>query len=293
MVCNARFNGLKIIVRGMSDKILLFGAYGMLGTALRDQFHDYTIIAPRHSDVDITQPEAVRRYITHQQPTIIVNAAAYTKVDDCEQNRTIAWRVNGEAPGYIAEGAQSVGARLIHYSTDYVFSGTKASGYNEADLPDQPVNVYGASKLAGEQAIQQATDRYIIVRTAWLYGQGGQNFVDTMLRLGREKTTIKVVNDQHGSPTYAVDLAVATKTLLEQPASTGIYHVTNAGSCTWYEFAKEIFRLAKLPVLVQPCSSTEFPRPAKRPTYSKLINTKLPALRPWQEAVAEYLLVRR
>lgn len=273
----------------MSDKILLFGAYGMLGTALRNEFQNYTIIAPHHSEVDITQREAVRRYITQHQPTIIVNAAAYTKVDDCEQNRTIAFRVNGEAPGYIAEGAQQVGAMLIHYSTDYVFSGTKANGYNEADLPDQPVNVYGASKLAGEQAIQQATDRYVIIRTAWLYGSGGQNFVDTMLRLGREKTKLNVVNDQHGSPTYAVDLAVATKTLLEQQSATGIYHLTNAGYCTWYDFAIEIFRLAKLPVLVQPCPSTEFPRPAKRPTYSRLINTRLPALRPWQQALAAYL----
>lgn len=273
----------------MNNKILLFGAYGMLGTALRKEFKNYTIIAPHHSAVDITSRLAVLQYIEQKCPGIIINAAAYTKVDDCEQNKTIAWQVNGEAPGYIAEGAQQVGAWLIHYSTDYVFSGTKATGYNEADLPDQPVNMYGASKLAGEQAIQQTTDRYTIVRTAWLYGSGGQNFVDTMLRLGQAKTILQVVNDQHGSPTYTVDLAAATKTLLEQPSPTGIYHLTNAGYCTWYDFAIEIFRLAKLPVAVQPCPSTEFPRPAKRPTYSKLINTKLPALRPWQQALAAYL----
>lgn len=274
----------------MSGKILLFGAYGMLGTALRDQLHNYTIITPRHSDVDITNQTAVWQCIEQYQPTIIINAAAYTKVDDCEWNKTIARCVNGVAPGYMAEGAKHCGAQLIQYSTDYVFSGTKSVGYTENDVPDQPVNMYGASKLIGEQAIlQQMMERFTIIRTAWLYGQGGQNFVDTMLRLGREKTELKVVNDQHGSPTYTVDLAVATRTLLEQQLPTGIYHLTNAGYCTWYDFALEIFRLAQLNVRVQPCSSAEYPRPAKRPLYSKLINTKLPQLRSWQEALADYI----
>ena len=248
------------------------------------------MLTPRHSEVDITNHTQLHQYLVDHRPAVIVNAAAYTKVDDCETNRAVALRVNGEAPGYMAEAAQLIGAKLVHYSTDYVFSGGQANGYGESDVPDQPVNAYGESKLAGEQAIQQQTNHYVIIRTAWLYGHGGQNFVDTMLRLGWEKSELKVVNDQHGSPTYTVDLAAATAALLADDRLTGIFHLTNARSCTWYEFALEIFRLAQLRVNVLPCTTADYPRPAKRPAYSILLNTKRPALRSWQAALAAYLL---
>lgn len=274
----------------MSKTIVLFGGYGMLGTALRQTLHTYPLLIPRHSEVDITQRAAVLEYIQAHSPAVVINAAAYTKVDDCETNQTVAQQVNGEAPGFMAEAAQQCGARLFHYSTDYVFSGTKQSGYVEVDQPDQPVNAYGASKLLGEQLIQQhLPDRHYIMRTAWLFGAGGQNFVDTMLRLGRTKPALQVVNDQHGSPTYTEDLAKVTRALMEGVLPGGIYHVTNSGVCTWYEFAQEIFRLAQLPVSVTPCTSAEVPRPARRPTYSMLINTKTPPLRSWQTALADYI----
>lgn len=270
-------------------KILLFGAYGMLGTALRNQLTDYTLITPTHSVVDITNRAAVRAYIQHHRPAIVINAAAYTNVDACEEQTAIAQQVNGAAPGYMAEAVEQLGAHLIHYSTDYVFAGHNPLGYAETDQPDQPVNAYGASKLAGERAIQQYTNRYSIIRTAWLYGSHGKNFVNTMLDLARTHSSLRVVNDQHGSPTYVVDLARATHAMLAQALPAGIYHATNAGVCTWYEFASEIFRQAGLAVSVTPCSSAEYPRPAQRPNYSILLNTKLPTLQPWQLALADYL----
>lgn len=262
----------------------------MLGSALRRVLANDTVLAPLHSAVDITQRDAVLQFIDQAKPDVIINAAAYTKVDDCETNVAVAQQVNGQAPGFMAEAAQQCGARLFHYSTDYVFSGTKQSGYTEVDQPDQPVNAYGASKLLGEQMIQQCLpDRHYIMRTAWLFGRGGQNFVDTMLRLGRTKPALQVVNDQHGSPTFTEDLAKVTRALMEGVLPGGIYHVTNSGVCTWYEFAQEIFRLAQLPVSVTPCTSAEVPRPARRPTYSMLINTKTPPLRSWQTALADYI----
>ncbi|HBY73869.1 MAG TPA: dTDP-4-dehydrorhamnose reductase, partial [Candidatus Kerfeldbacteria bacterium] len=263
-------------------------------TALRQTLTDYTVLTPHHSEVDITQRAAVIEYIGKHRPTCIVNAAAYTQVDDCEANRAVALQVNGEAPAYMAEAASLVGSRLVQYSTDYVFSGTKAVGYAETDQPDQPVNAYGESKLAGELAIQSwLADQAYIIRTAWLYGAGGKNFVDTMLQLGQDQSEVKVVNDQHGSPTYVQDLAVATSQLLQDQPSSGIYHLTNAGHCTWHDFAVEIFKQAHLPAHVQPCTSAEFPRPAKRPAYSILLNTKRPLLRSWQAGLTAYMTSSR
>jgi dTDP-4-dehydrorhamnose reductase len=200
-------------------------------------------------------------------------------VDGCEDEWEMAYNVNGSAPGYVAEACAAVNAKLVHYSTDYVFDGSKKE-YVESDATN-PINVYGESKLLGEQNIALAMKDYRIVRTSWLFGRNGKNFVDTMLSLSKQMDKVKVVNDQVGKPTYTVDLAEKTREVLELPP--GIYHITNDGVCSWYEFASAI-----IPNTV-PCTSAEFPRKAKRPMFSVLVNTKTAPLRHWREALADYL----
>ncbi|MBI2415372.1 MAG: dTDP-4-dehydrorhamnose reductase [Candidatus Kerfeldbacteria bacterium] len=274
--------------------IVIVGATGMLGSMLQQCLVGYTVVGLTHADIDITQLDTVRRVLSSYQPDIIINAAAFTAVDDCETKFDLAMAVNGTGPSYLAQVAKELDAWLIHYSTDYVFAGDQSTGYSEDYPTIQPVNAYGQSKAAGEVAIQQLGDdrwkKYYIIRTAWLYGPGGKNFVDTMLALAKTHPTLTVVNDQHGSPTYTKDLAKATRYLIEHNLPAGVYHVTNAGSCTWYEFATTIFKLTNTSVTVQPCTSAEFPRPATRPHYSILLNTKLPPARPWADALADYLL---
>lgn len=270
--------------------IVLFGGNGMLGQALQQALSGHTLHVLTHRKVDITDAVAVDQALHSIQPDYLINAAAYTKVDDCETQQDLAMRSNGLAPGNLAVVAKQHGCTLIHFSTDYIFSGTKPEGYQESDIPDQPVNYYGRTKLAGEQAIMQSgLQQFYIIRTAWLYGSHGTNFVDTMLNLAKTKPQLKVVNDQYGSPTYTVDLAAATLQFIDQVIPYGVYHLTNTGSCTWYAFAKAIFQQANLSITVEPCTSDAFPRPAKRPTYSMLVNTKLAPLRSWQEALAAYV----
>jgi dTDP-4-dehydrorhamnose reductase len=259
------------------QKTILFGAGGMLGHALRDVFP--RAVVPGHTDVDITDPVAVREIIHRHRPAIVINAAGYTDVDGCEDNRDHAFAVNGKAPGIIAAACAKSGATLVHYSTDYVFDGT-CREYREDDRPN-PINVYGQSKLAGETAVQENTDNYRIIRTSWLYGSHGRNFVDTILALSKQMPHVRVVDDQRGKPTYSVDLAQKTPELLS--CSPGIYHITNNGVCSWYEFAR-----AFIPNAV-PCSTAEFPRKAKRPAFSVLVNTKTAPLRHWKDAVTEYI----
>lgn len=278
-------------------KVVLVGANGMLGRALAKAFAAEDVIALTHAELDITDRDSVLKAIYTIQPTIILNAAAYTKVDDCETNRELANAINGKAVGYLAEAAKICNATLVHYSTDYIFAGDHADGYTEEMPGNHPVNAYGVSKLLGEQAIHDQThahwSNYYILRTAWLFGLHGPNFVDTMLKLGATRPALKVVNDQHGSPTFTDDLAVATHQLIESKQPFGTYHITNAGVCTWYDFATEIFKQANMVVTVEPCSSAEYPRPAKRPTYSVLLNTKVPTLPAWQDALQRYLVARK
>jgi len=275
------------------QKIVIIGAGGMLGQALSQVLAEYQPILWRHNDVDITQRDAVLAAVQVAEPDVIINAAAYTAVDLCETNEAVANLVNGTAVGYLAEAAKQVGAKLMHYSTDYVFSGTQVKGYQESDLPTIPVNAYGRSKLLGEQAIQAQVDAtwkdYYIIRTAWLYGPGGKNFIDTILQLATTKPELKVVADQHGSPTYTLDLAAQTKVLCTGRYQSGIYHITNSGQCTWFEFAQQALQLAGCITPIYPCTSAEFPRPAQRPQYSILLNTKLPPLPVWSEALQRYL----
>lgn len=262
-----------------ASPVVIFGAFGMLGHALRQVFPEAVF---KGRDLDITDDARVREFLLEVKPAIVINAAAYTDVDGCEDNQEHAFKVNGQAPGQIANACHESGSLLIHYSTDYVFNGEKEE-YSESDAPD-PINVYGASKLLGEQLIQENHDNFLIIRTSWLFGPHGRNFVDTMLTLSQQMERVKVVSDQFGKPTYTKDLATATASLLDR--EPGIYHVTNDGTCSWYDFARAI-----IPNAV-PCSSDEFPRKAKRPKYSVLKPTRTRPLRHWREALADYLTTK-
>lgn len=258
-------------------KTMIFGAGGMLGAELCAVFPD--AVKLKHRDIDIRDREKVIETIEMNEPDVVINAAGYTAVDDCEDNRELAFDVNGAAPGYMAQGCRRAGAILVHYSTDYIFDGSKKE-YVESDRPN-PINEYGRSKLMGERNIIENMEDYRIVRTSWLYGAHGKNFVDTMLMLSGKMDIVKVVNDQFGKPTYVVDLALKTKELVGLPA--GIYHITNEGVCSWYEFASAIIKNTV------PCTSDEFPRKARRPKYSVLANTITTPMRHWRDALAEYL----
>ena len=268
----------------------------MLGRDLAQFFSDRDSILWDKEELDITDKEAVAVKISELNPSIIINSAAYTDVDGCELNRKLATNVNGKAVGYLASATRKIGAILVHYSTDYVFDGKNPDGYKEDDKPGQPVNFYGRSKLLGEKLLKENCEMYYLIRTSWLFGRHGKNFVDTMLKLGRKEKKLRVVNDQRGKPTYSFDLAQKTRELIESQKPCGIYHITNTGETTWYDFAKEIFRQAGErdevynKVKVISCSSQEFSSPAKRPKYSTLINTKLPPGRLWQDALGGYLL---
>jgi len=259
-----------------NQRVLILGAFGMLG-------HDLQAVFPEaicHGrDVDITDETAVFSCITHAKPKVVLNAAAYTDVDGCEEDPGSAFRVNGEGPGYIAKACNAAGAVLIHYSTDYVFDGARPE-YFEDDTP-HPINVYGESKLLGEVRVREYTDDYRIIRTSWLFGRHGKNFVDTMIQLSRQMYQVRVVNDQIGRPTYTVDLAGKTADIIG--GEPGIYHITNDGRCSWFEFAQAIIGNAV------PVSSAEFPRKARRPAYSVLMNTRTSPMRHWKDALSEYL----
>ncbi|MFC1721670.1 dTDP-4-dehydrorhamnose reductase [Patescibacteria group bacterium] len=276
------------------SKVLILGHKGMLGQELMWAFASTSsrVVGWDIDEIDITDEADVQLQIIRTNPDIIINAAAYTAVDDCETNRDLCFRVNGEAVGYIAKAAGKLGATMIHFSTDYVFSGERKKGYPE-DWPEIcPINTYGNSKALGEKLLRSSIDKFFLIRTQWLYGGHGQNFVDTMLNLARTHDEISVVNDQFGSPTWVRDLAHATRILLTEKYEFGVYHLVNEGVTSWYDLAMEIFWEKDLPVKVHPVSSSEFPRPAKRPQYSCLLNTRGPRLPNWQRALYQYLVSR-
>lgn len=274
--------------------ILVTGANGMLG-------HDLMAVLEGDvrgldlPEIDITSLESVRRTLLTLKPAVIVNAAAYTDVDGCESNIDTALAVNGEGVGLLALTAREIGAKLVQISTDYVFDGSKGTPYLEDDL-QKPLSVYGESKLAGEMNAAMAPD-HLVVRTQWLYGIHGKNFVETMIRLGSEKSELTVVDDQIGSPTFTKDLAMAIKELIEKGCS-GTYHAANSGFCSWNGFARAIFEEQGQSVTVNPMTTEELNRPARRPLYSTLDCSKLTAdtgfvPRPWREALKEYLALRK
>jgi len=261
----------------------------MLGQSLCDVFASSELTCWDKEDIDITQEQEVQEKIFKLRPDIVINAAAYTNVDGAEEEKEAAFVINETGVKNIAQAAKDLDATLVHYSTDYVFSGTKSDGYAENDPPGPSVNAYGDSKLAGERALKEVGVKFFLIRTAWLYGAGGKNFVDTMLTLAQSNQELKVVDDQHGSPTYTKDLAKATKQLLVEDYEPGIYHITNNGVVTWHGFAKEIFKITDQDIEVKPVTSEEFVRPAKRPEWSVLKNEIGPEVRGWQAALADYL----
>jgi dTDP-4-dehydrorhamnose reductase len=292
----------------MSSKprILIVGAYGQVGAELQRSFADYGEIICRDRDtVDLAVPDQVRAMVRDAAPNIILNAAAYTAVDRAESEPDVAMAVNVQAPAILAEEALRTGALLVHYSTDYVFDGSKTSPWVETDQTN-PLNVYGASKLAGEEAMQKVGGKYLIFRTSWVFGPHGQNYLFTMLRLGRERESLNIVDDQIGAPTSSIELANATRSIVvgvlggqfgATPNWAGLYHMTCSGSVSWCGFSRAIFARAqalldgKMPV-VNPIPTSEYPTPAKRPLNSCLSNEKLEArfairLVPWQAALDE------
>jgi dTDP-4-dehydrorhamnose reductase len=273
--------------------ILVVGAGGMLGHDLMKVLEG-DVRGLDLPDVDITSLESTLRVVRTLKPRVIINAAAYTDVDGCETNRELAMQVNGEGVAHLAMAAREIDALLVHVSTDYVFDGNKGTPYEEDDLTG-PVSVYGDSKLAGELNAVFAGE-YLIVRTQWLYGLHGKNFVETMLRLAGEKTELSVVDDQIGSPTWSHDLALAIKALIDN-GCRGIYHAANSGYCSWNEFARAIFAETGMNVAVKPMTTAELNRPARRPLYSTLDCSKLVRdtgfrPQPWSEALKGYLKLR-
>lgn len=271
----------------------------MLGkdlVALYKQEEPNEVYAWDLENIDITDQKAVRHKIKAAGPNLVINAAAYNAVDKAEEEEgfKIALKVNAEGPRNLAEACKEIDAILVTYSSDYVFRGDKEEGYREEDKPD-PLSKYGLSKFEGEKNIQSVGGKYYIIRTSKLFGQAGtgqnvkKSFVDTMLELSQKLPELKVVDEEMSCFTYTPDLAQATKSLVEGSYSLGIYHITNAEPCTWYECAKTLFEMASVKINLIPVPASEFPRPAKRPQYSVLINTKLPPLRPYQDALKEYL----
>lgn len=275
-------------------KILVTGANGQLGreiTLLPEQ-PGIEIIGFGRDRLDITDMEQCRRVIGAHRPDAVIHCAAHTAVDLAESEPDAAYRVNAYGTRNVAVAAEEIGAKLVYISTDYVFDGRGSQPYREYDRTD-PQSVYGKSKLAGELLAQTLCRRYFIVRTSWVYGKYGSNFVKTMLRLAGERDRLKVVHDQVGSPTYTLDLAEFLLELV-QTDYYGIYHASNTGVCSWYEFAKAIFEERGLRVEVEPCTTADYPRPAPRPAYSVLDHGAirihgLKPLRPWRDALRHYL----
>lgn len=279
------------------SKILIIGANGQLAFDLIKVFDkDCEIIRAIRNDFDVADFGAANKFITEHRPDIVINTAAYHKTEECELNPEKSFAVNAIGAFNIAKAAKEVGAKIIFVSTDYVFDGRKKY-YVESDIPN-PLNVYGASKLAGEILTKIANENFYIIRTSWLFGRHrsgkGHNFVSLMLGKAKNGENIRVINDQFGSPTYAYDLAVKIKELIDKNATAGIYHITNFGSCSWYEFAKKIFELAKLNQKIEKIESSNNISKIKRPEYSVLISENLKkqgieTMRPWPEALSAYL----
>jgi dTDP-4-dehydrorhamnose reductase len=299
--------------------VWLVGGRGMLARAFRERFErEGVAFVATDLDLDITDGERVFEFARSKRPAVIVNAAAYTRVDDAETNEEAATRVNAVGPEHLARAALELGAKILHFSTDYVFDGAAGVPYRE-DAPTGPKSAYGRSKLQGEERMQRVLaarpELLYIVRTSWLFGEGGPNFVKTMVGLMREKEELRVVEDQRGRPTYTVDLAAASAALLglgrareaiapdhahTAPAPPGVYHFANAGALSWHGFAEGILAACRelgLPTRtarVVPVTTAEFPRPAPRPAYSVLDTARLEgalgvAPRGWQPALSEYL----
>ena len=272
-------------------RVTLFGASGLLGQGLVQELKAEQLTALSSKDADLRDHSRVRDVIRDSRPDWILLSAAYTDVDGCELNRDLAFAVNCDGAIHVAEAAREAGSRLMFLSTDYVFDGGKGSPYQTSDAR-KPSSVYGESKARAEERLLEIQPEVCIARTSWLFGHGGKCFPATILKLASTRPEISVVNDQRGSPTFTRDLASALVQLCHASAR-GIVHVTNAGDCTWYEFATEIVRESGLPTTVEPVTTAEFPRPARRPAYSVLSPDSLHAysvrMAEWRDALRRYL----
>ena len=279
-------------------RILIIGSTGQLGTDMCREAHNggYEVMGLDFPQIDIADWRSVERCVMESRAAYVINCAAYTAVDDCEMNRERAFALNADGPGAIAAAAASIGARMVHISTDYVFDGEKEGHYVETDTPN-PQSVYGKSKLVGEHNVAASCENHQIFRIAWLYGLHGNNFVFTIRSAARKKVSsgggLTVVNDQFGSPTSTRE--VCRQVLHALPTEyTGVFHATCEGWCTWFDFAKEIVTAAGIPVEVHPCTTAEFPRPAPRPKNSRLQNQRLKSadiavMDDWESAFREFL----
>lgn len=274
-------------------KVLVTGANGQLGYDVVKELQKQNIecFGATRKDFDIIDFEATRNFIINYSPDAVIHCAAYTAVDKAEDEKEQCYLVNFEATENIAQICKKINAKMLYISTDYVFDGTKEGFYEVDDLPN-PINVYGKSKLLGEKAVQNLLEKYFIVRISWVFGEHGNNFVKTMLKLGKERKEINVVADQYGSPTYTADLAPLLVEMIKTDCY-GIYHVTNEGICSWAELAEEIFKVSRMNVKVNHITTTEYFTKAKRPLNSRLSKRKIDKifykLFAWQEALKLYI----
>ena len=274
-------------------KIMIIGSEGMLGHDLVDVLSaEHEISTTTIDTLDITDIDKTIKTVKKNNPDILVHAAAFTDVDGSESNPDLAYRVNAIGTRNVAVACKEADCAMVYICTDYVFDGTNTKPYREYDQT-KPLGVYGKTKHVGEVYVRDILDKFYVVRTAWLYGYHGPNFVSTMLKLAESNNSINVVNDQYGSPTYTVDLANAIARIIKRPAY-GIYHFTNSEQCSWYDFANEIFSQAKIEIDLKPVTTEEFPRPAPRPKYSVLEHYSwkmegYPEIRSYKEALSDYL----
>ncbi len=273
-------------------KYLIIGSNGTLGSEFKTLLPQAETMAVDRTGLDITNPQQVESFFSNHTPQIVVNCAAYTNVDGAETDYDTALQLNSEVLKVLSQACNQVGAKLIHFSTGMVFSGTDPLGYNE-DSITSPVNKYGESKLAGEKNIQDNCQDFYIIRSEWLYGKpqsqdAKKSFVELMIELGKSGK-VKGVSDEIGKPTWVKDLTTSTLNLIESAQPSGIYHLTNEGQASRLEWAQEIYKILNMKVQTEAVSGDDFPRPAKRPRYELINNTKLPKLRSWQEALTEYL----
>lgn len=268
-------------------KIIICGANGQLGMAFRDlaaHFPDYEFVFTDVEELDITNPNAVNDFVLQQKPAFLINCAAFTAVDKAEEEEGKAMLLNAQAPSYLANACKGADCRLVHVSTDYVFDGNYFRPYSESH-PVSPNSAYGRTKLAGERSVLDISNNAIIVRTSWLYSTTGHNFVKTIQKYGAERDMLKVVFDQVGTPTFAPDLAMGIMKLLQNTHSiegNQIYHFSNEGVCSWYDFALEIIEMSGIDCLIKPVETKDYPLPANRPHYSVLNKEKIREITQWQ-----------
>lgn len=280
------------------NNILVTGSTGQLGSDVVKELlkRGYSTLSPNRSEFNLCSEDSIRNYILNSNCEAIVHCAAYTQVDKAEDEKDLCIKINATATKHIAKCAKILDIPMIYISTDYVFDGTKDGKYTENDETN-PINIYGESKLAGEKYVQEILDKYYIVRTSWVFNINGKNFIETMLRLSKANNQLSIVNDQIGSPTYTKDLSRLLVDMLET-SKYGLYHATNEGYCSWYEFANTIFKLANINIDIRAINSNEYASRAKRPLNSKLSKDKLieygfKPLPNWEDALKDYLIRRR